>query len=175
MPKVLHDPITEAMDKKFPLKLRCAKCKRTLEFSVEELEVKKEYENLDKIKSTWSTKFHKVATCKCVCGHELSTADRDVIFVVENYVPTVSIPPSGGTAIIKDEPLQAKMNRIFDEIRAMEVTPFIQIVDFLIDQGISLEQFQNRYEDIKGCRELPTVEDLISGDPCKMEEANETL
>ncbi len=59
MPKVLHDPISEAMEKKFPLKLRCAKCKRTLEFSVEELEVKFGSFN-------GSGKGGKLATCKCV-------------------------------------------------------------------------------------------------------------
>ncbi len=145
MPKILHDPIMEAMEKKFPLKLRCAKCKRTLEFSVEELEVKKEYDLSGK--DIWSPpnsivnkKYHKLATCKCVCGHELSTADRDVIFVVENFVPQ---------RFSEDEPLGAKMNRIFDEIRSMEVTPFTQIIDFLIDQGLTLGQFERRYEYLK--------------------------
>ncbi len=128
MPKVLHDPIGEAMEKKFPLKLRCAKCKRTLEFSVGELEIKApKHPGTDMTEREWQNmRKQKLATCKCVCGHELSTADRDVIFVVENYVKID----------ISEKPLEPK-----------------DLIEILREMGVTLDELEIMWADAKEIKE----------------------
>jgi len=41
--------------------------------------------------------------------------------------------------------MEERLEEIFEEIRGMEITPFGAILDFLIEQGLTLEQVQSWY------------------------------
>lgn len=71
MPKVLEDPIHDAM-KKFPVIVKCDRCLKKLSFELAEFKLEKAVNQMDSDK----------AVCECVCGEKLLTYDNEICMVV---------------------------------------------------------------------------------------------